>query len=927
MSSFRLLRLTAIAVAAVACSFAHASKPRIGVIDSGTTVTIPGNVSPRLGAAKDLGQAPAGQAIQRMSLRFNMTAAQQTALTRLLADLQKPASPQYHQWLTPEQFGAQFGLAADDLAKVSSWLSAQGFTVTSVGRGGMFVEFSGTVGQAEQAFHTELHNVQTGTGATAETHIANVSAPSLPAEIAQVTAAITGLSNFKMKPHSRVHSVKATGNEGLTSAAVQPEYTSSVSGTHYFAPGDFYTVYDEAAAISSNITGTGVKIAVVGQTDVYSADVANFRSVSGLAANAYTVVLDGADPGYSSNSGDILESEIDLEWLGAAAPGATILFVNSYNVIDGSLTYAVDNNLAPIITDSYGDCEPDLGASSLVYYESTLQMAAAEGISIVAASGDSGATDCDTGTSAVDGLSVDFPADSPYVTGVGGTEFNEGSGTYWAATNGSYQGSALSYIPEMVWNDDAAVIALGGGLSSGGGGASAYYSKPSWQVGTGVPNDFSRDVPDVALNASDYHDPYLICTQGYCVNGYRNANGYLSVAGGTSFGAPSFAGLLALVEQKTGARIGSANPTIYALANSTYAATVFHDVAVGTNASPCTAGSTNCPNGGTIGFAATTGYDQATGWGSVDVFNMVNDWALVTPLAMTGGTSATYTYVAGSASSASQGTSVTLTATVTGAASGTTPTGLVQFTVDSVAVGSAVTLNGGIATYTLSTTALSVGTHTVQATYTGSTTYAGSKGAFNLNVTSATASDFSLTSSAASVTTTSGGTAPGVVLTVGALNGFTGNVTFTASASSSLNAEYSFSLNPVTLSSTATSASTTLTLFAYAQAGHFTPGLGRRGTSQTISRMSYAAGSGIALAGIMLLLLPRRRRLGTLTIAVIAVAATLGVSGCANNSSGAASGPSTVNTPSGTYPVTISATGTVNGSTVTHSIVVNFVVQ
>jgi len=455
MPTFRVFRIAMLAaLAAGVCLPVYASNPRISLVDPNNLSAVPGNVSPRLAAAKDMGMAPAGQAIQRMSLRFNMTAAQQASLTQLLSNLQNPSSAQYHQWLTPEQFGAQFGLSASDMAQVSQWLTSQGFTVTAIGRGSEFIQFSGTVAQANQAFHTQLHTVQLGT----ETHIANYTAPMLPAAIANVTSAVTGLTDFKMKPHviSRVIPADATTNSSATGA--KPNFYSTLSGTNYVAPGDFYTIYDENAALTSNINGTGIKIAVVGQTDVSSTDVANFRSASGLAANAYTVVLDGADPGVT-NSSDVIESELDLEWSGAVAPSANILFVNSTDVIDGSLTYAVDQNLAPIITDSYGDCEPDLGQANLVYYETLLQMAATEGITVVAAAGDSGATDCDAAV-ASDGVSIDFPGDSPYVTSVGGTEFNENGATssYWSTTNNANQGSAISYIPEMVWNDDVAAL-------------------------------------------------------------------------------------------------------------------------------------------------------------------------------------------------------------------------------------------------------------------------------------------------------------------------------------------------------------------------------------------------------------------------------------------------------------------------------------
>jgi hypothetical protein len=971
MPTFRVFHIAVLAAFVAGASLpVYASNPRVGMVDSSNLAAIPGNVSPRLAAAKDLGLAPTGQTIQRMSLRFNMTPVQQASLTLLLGNLQDPSSPQYHQWLTPEQFGAQFGLAPADLAQVSQWLTAQGFTITAIARGGEFIQFSGTVGQANQAFHTQLHSVQLGT----ETHLANYTAPMLPQAIANVTAAVTGLTDFKMKPHVKTRIIPGSASAGSSASGVQPNFTSSVSGNTFMAPGDFYTIYDENAALTAGINGTGIKIAVVGQTDVFSTDISTFRSVSSLSANPYTVVLDGSDPGVSSNSDDIIESELDLEWSGTTAPSASIIFVNSSDVIDGSLTYAIDQNLAPIITDSYGECEPDVGQADLVYYETTLQMAAAEGITVIAAAGDSGATDCDAGV-AQDGVAIDFPGDSPYVTAVGGTEFNENGATssYWSATNGNYQGSALSYIPEIVWNDDIAVLnSTSPGLAAGGGGASAYYSKPSWQVGTGVPNDFSRDVPDVAFNASPVHDPYIMCAEGSCVSGYRESvNGSLFVVGGTSVGAPSFAGILALVEQKIGgSRIGVANPKIYALANSLlYASSVFHDVTVGNNASPCSPGTadcfdyaplaadysslpcvsttTNCNGNLLLAYSATAGYDQATGWGSVDVFNMINDWALVTALATTGGTTPSYTTLTSSASSTVQGTSVTFTATsvscvvgvpqvtppiapCTGYTSTTTPTGTAQFTVDGVATGALVTLSGGVATYSLSTTGLTVGVHTVQATYSGDTNYAGSKGAFSLNVTSSTVPDFTLSPATTTVTATHGQAAPGVVFTVAALNGFTGTVTLVASASSSLSAEASFTVNPVTLSSTTTSGQTTLNLFAYVPAVGIAPGqnsLTVKAANDAQAHSTMALEAGISLAGLLLLvMLPKRRKLAGLVLAVLAMA-SVGITGCSSGSGTSSATATTIPTTPGTYMETISATGTINGAMVTHTSTVTFIVQ
>jgi len=909
LSRFFRSAATGVVLATVAnCLWASTSRIN-GAVDGSKAVALAGGVSPRAMAAKDLGSVAGDRLLGSMSLRFSMTAAQQKALTQLLGDQQNPASPRYRQWLTPEQFGAEFGLAVDDLGKVTAWLTSQGFTVTEVARGASFVRFSGSVAQAEAAFHTQLHNVSLN----GEQHIANLTAPELPAAIAAVTAGVTGLDDFRLKPHFRERWVSgpAAGD------GVRPEYTSN--GQHYLVPGDFYTIYDEKNLITSNIMGTGVTIAVIGQTDIYPSDIATFQSLTGLANKPPTVLLYGADPGFPS-SGDLTEADLDLEWVGAIAPGASIDFVTSAEVLTGSLTEAVDNDVASIVASSYGSCEAALGTGPLAFYGQLLGQASAEGISIVAAAGNDGATDCDAGPSAVSGLAVDFPASSPQVTGVGGTEFNEGTGTYWSAANGSTGSSALSYIPEMVWNDSSS------GFAAGGGGASQYYPKPVWQTGTGVPNDYSRDVPDVSLSASIVHDGYLICTNGSCVNGFANASGSLDVVGGTSIGAPVFAGLLALVEQKTGGKpLGNADPVLYALANSTYSGSVFHDITSGTNASPCTTGSTGCAGGGTIGYKATAGYDQASGWGSVDAYALVNDWALVTPVAVTTGSVPTFTSLAGSANSVTAGTSIAFTVTVASASSEstTTPTGTVEITLNGVGVQS-IALAAGTQTYTLITTAIPAGTYTVQATYSGDSTYSGSKGEFVITIGATGTPDFALSPSTVTVTVASGSVAPAVTYTVTELNGFAGNVVFTASTSSALYAQYSFTINPVVLSSTATTGSTALSLIAYT-----TDARGGLGAAKIAAERKpaswYRVSTGFAMAGLLLLVLPRRRRLSGLLVVVLTVSA-LGVLGCSSPPL-KVPGSDISPTPTGTYTVLVMGTAMVNGVTSSHSSTVTFVVQ
>ncbi|MGH9350554.1 MAG: S53 family peptidase, partial [Terriglobia bacterium] len=429
-----------------------------------------------------------------------------------------------------------------------------------------------------------------------------------------------GLNNFRPKSRAVVRQVSATAN---------PHFTSSISGDHFLAPNDFATIYNLTGLYNSGITGAGQKIAVMGQTDITLSDIDAFRSASGLPANDPTVVLipGSADPGLSTT--DITEADLDVEWAGAIAPDAAIIYVNSGNAFD-SLQYAVDQDVAPVAVITYGSCEQQWDPGALETLENEAQQANAEGMTIVAPSGDDGAADCDGSTnpntvvtSATQGLAVDAPASLPEVTGIGGTEFNEGSGSYWNTANNSSNGSALSYIPETTWNDTSST----NGLSASGGGASADFSKPSWQTGSGVPNDNMRDVPDIALDASPGHDGYLICSQGSCVNGYRDSNKNLKVVGGTSAGAPTFAGILALINQETHSVQGNINYVLYPLAASDPAA--FHDITQGNNIVSCTASTTGCPSSGSYGFSAGPGYDQVTGLGSIDAGTLVTDWASI----------------------------------------------------------------------------------------------------------------------------------------------------------------------------------------------------------------------------------------------------------------------------------------------------------
>ncbi|MGA8025631.1 MAG: S53 family peptidase [Bryobacteraceae bacterium] len=590
-------------------------------VDDGRSFQLAGNTHPLIARAQDQGSVDASLSLPRITIHFAMTAGQKKQLQRLLEAQQTRGSKQYHEWLTPEEYADSFGLSEKDLEKVTFWLEEQGFSNIEVARSRTAITFSGTAALAQAAFQTSIHSYLYN----GQAHYANQSDPSLPKALEGMVESVRGLNDFHPRPHLRKPMI----------TAINPRYTSSLSGNHFLTPADFATIYDLTPLYNSGIDGTGQKIAVAGQTDIALSDIEAFRAAAGLPANNPTIVLTGRDPGTSSD--DLSEADLDLEWSGGVAKNATIIYVNSTDAFT-SATYAVDNNVAPVLSISYGNCESMLGTAEVNTLSSTFQQANAQGITVIAPSGDSGAADCDGSTNAngpvvteaTQGLAVDAPASTPYVTGVGGTEFYndpDGTpGTYWAAApstnNPSNNGTALSYIPEEAWNDTSTTD----GLDASGGGKSTIFPKPSWQVGPGVPNDSARDVPDIAIDASPNHDGYLICSGGSCVNYFRMANTYLNVVGGTSMGPPTFAGIVALLNQQLGGSQGNINKTLYSLAS--YSSDAFHDITTGNNIVPCKEGTPDCPAASPFqfGYSAGTGYDQVTGLGSVDAYHLVHEW-------------------------------------------------------------------------------------------------------------------------------------------------------------------------------------------------------------------------------------------------------------------------------------------------------------
>jgi uncharacterized repeat protein (TIGR01451 family) len=619
----RIVRLAAagIVVLALAAPAAFARGQR--VIDDSDRVVLRGNTHPQARPDFERGVAPPALPMARMIISMQIPADRRAALEQLLAGQQDPASPNYHRWLTPEEFGRQYGPDQADIDAVTGWLGSHGFTVEEVARGGGWINFSGTAAAVKRAFRTEIRDYFVD----GRLHRANAADPEIPRGLSDLVAGVVTLHDFPRK------SMRSVGLP-LTQEELSPAYTSG--GYHTLAPGDFATIYNVKPLYDAGIDGTGQTIAIAGRTHPSSANWATFRSTFGLPANPPQVVVNGTDPGDLGADEDG-EADLDVEWSGAVARNAAIKFVVSKSTsatdgVDLSAQYIVNHNLAPVMSVSFGSCESMMGSSENVFFNNLWSQAAAQGITVFVSTGDAGAAGCNIGSDTTgSGRAVNGLASTPYNVAVGGTQFNEGNGSYWNAVNAVDGTSALSYIPETAWNESAGV-AGGSGLWATGGGASSRYAKPLWQTAPGVPIDGKRDLPDVSLAAAG-HDGYRVRTQG----------GW-SVFGGTSASSPSFAGLMALVVQKTGQRQGNANPRFYQLASAQYGSAgtaVFHDTTAGNNSVP-----------GVTGYAAAAGYDLATGLGSVDAVALVNNWVQLPDLTIAsshtgsfaqGQTGATYT--------------------------------------------------------------------------------------------------------------------------------------------------------------------------------------------------------------------------------------------------------------------------------------------
>lgn len=646
----------------------------VEAVDETRTTRTPGNVHPLARAEFDRGAVAASQPMTRMLVLLQRSPEQETALQQLMDAQQTKGSTSYHTWMTPEQFGAQFGPSDADVQAVTDWLTRQGFQIAKVSAGRTTIEFSGTVAQVRSAFQTEIHKYS----ANGTEFIANTSDPSIPAALAPVVRGIVALHNFPKQSHVRNNGqylrINATGE-------LKPLFTFGNPANYALAPDDFNIIYNVKPA---GMDGSGQKIAIVGQSNINTQDICDFRALFALTPScpAYVadlnngplqIKLNGPDPGIlgPSSTNDEGESDLDVEWAGAIAPKATIIFVATQSTstnpaqitagIDLSALYIVDNNLAPVLSESYGSCEESNLTSGNQFYNQLWEQAAAQGITVVISSGDNGSAGCDNSnveTAATLGLAVSGISSTPFNVSVGGTDFNPTAvpvtppNQYWSATNGATQGSAIKYIPETPWNASTcatnyptvcgSVNASGGDLTAGSGGpsnctvsngtsCSGGYTKPPFQTGAAFGSVLTaattRVQPDISFFASNGINgvSYIVCqADSVPQNGASCALGTpftdFGLVGGTSGPTPAFAAIIALVNQKTGQRQGNANYVLYGLAaldpnyanGSCNSATpplstcVFNDVVQAQNASgvqwnnsvACVAGKPNCSNTG-----------------------------------------------------------------------------------------------------------------------------------------------------------------------------------------------------------------------------------------------------------------------------------------------------------------------------------------
>lgn len=805
-------------------------------VDNSNRTILYGHVPPAVQKAKDLGRLPGNTPMKHVIMVLRADPEQEHQLRIVIDQQQDKNTKNFHQWTTPEEFGEHFGVHDADIEQVTNWLKSQGLAIDMVSKGKRYLQFSGASAQVEKAFNVEMHYYQTRNGAI---HVSLDRDISIPEALSPVIRGVPTMHDF-FKKSDRDDPRTMIPNDMIR--VIKPDFTNGNS--HDVGANDFATIYDTAPLLNAGYNGKGVTIAIIGRTDILLSDVQAYKQIFNLPNNDPNFIVPGEDPGFLT--GDEPESDLDVEISGGIAPEATIDFVSSrltltVDGVDLSASYAVENNLADIISESYGNCEAFITNS---FYNTMWEQAAAQGTSVFVSTGDSGPASCDddadsfeTGGYAVSGL-----ASTPFNVAVGGTMFAEGAGTFWSSSNNGDLGSALSYIPETPWSQ--------GKIVADGSGISAYYQTPSWQRGPGVPasdpaltqggdwvtgitltngggsgyttapsvtftgggcvnepnatailtgssvssivfNGYTatgqgvgctsaptvafgaapvggttatatasigpmqdilpvvpgphRYMPDVSLNASSAHDPTIYCSEGDCEISSAGAFITAGLVGGTSVAAPSMAGIQALVDQYNGGRQGMPGYYYYGLAAAQNTAScasqvsplpasncVFNDTVSGNNFICATSGC-SASVGVQMGFTAGTGFDLASGLGSVNAYNLATLWNTITF------TSSVTSLNLGQTTGISHGSAVPISVNVTGASG--TPTGDVAFIASQGVLGNTIdpstdawvnlpafgTLSGGIYSGTISD--LPAGTYNVVARYAGDGSFASSTSA------------------------------------------------------------------------------------------------------------------------------------------------------------------------------------------------------
>lgn len=673
----------------------HAQQaPPTPSVDEGPLATLHGTVHPLARPEYDQGTVADEFPVQRLLLMMARPADRERDLQQFLRNVHAPGSPAYHQWVSPEEFGARFGATDQDTQLVSEWLLSHGLSVARITKGKSVLEFSGTARQLREALHTEIHQYSM----QGKTYYANSSEIKVPQSIASRIAAFAPLNTFPLDSY-----VKVMGGATMNRAnhrvdlRTAPQFTISENNAPFYAfgPEDFATQYDVAPVYTAGVNGTGQTIGIIGENNLNLSLVDAYRKLFNLPADHTQVIIDGQDPG-DGNAPNV-EGYLDVEMSGAIAPGATVNFyiagaeaVSSpaWNPLTLAALRAIEDNQASVLSASFGTCELLLGEQGNQVWAGLWEQAVAQGQTVLVSSGDSGPSSCQPIDGSLgelqplDSVNVNGLSSTPWNVSVGGTDFyyaDYASGapsaaTLWNQANDSSNGSLKAPLPEQVWDNafgfnvisffppaGASSFSYSEPTPAGGGGASncsqetvptngnlptclAGYPKPSWQNAPGVPDDGTRDLPDVSLFAAN--GPNLsatpICAEpGDCAP-VTSGDPQITLVGGTSVSSPSMAGIFALINEKYG-RQGQANYTLYALARQS--PNVFHDITMVTNDTVCgPGGPPDCdvpvPNQtfyfDSYGiYAAGPGYDMASGLGSVDVNQLLTNWNKVTYTAST----------------------------------------------------------------------------------------------------------------------------------------------------------------------------------------------------------------------------------------------------------------------------------------------------